>query len=146
MSAATSGFLLTVSHVAAFMRAISWKQGSAVTPRRRSEKQIVEELEAGREHLLSAPASRRLLSLLRQRLQSITRNIYIIRCIPEQTEELYDILVDGATVVHIELPRDASSAEIVFETSGIKEYLGAHSHITKPNRRRLELALQLAQR
>jgi thiamine pyrophosphate-dependent acetolactate synthase large subunit-like protein len=87
-----------------------------------------------------------LLSLLRQRLQSITRNIYIVRYIPEQTEELYDILVDGVTVVHIELPRDVSSREIVFEKSGLKEYLEARIHITKPNRRKLELALELAQR
>ena len=119
---------------------------SAVTPRRRSEKQMIGELEAGREHLLSAPVSRRLLSLLRQRLQSITRNVYIVRHIPEQYEDPNDILVDGATVVHIELPRNASSTEIVFETSGIQEYLAAHRQISKPNRRRLELALELAQR
>lgn len=107
---------------------------------------MIGELEAGREHLLSAPASRRLLSLLRQRLQSITRNIYIVRYIPEQTEELYDILVDGITIVQIELPRDASSTEIVFEKTGIKEYLEAHRRMTKPDRRKLELALELAQR
>ena len=135
-----------VLHVAALMPANGQEQGSAVTPRRRSEKQMIEELEAGREHLLSAPASRRLLSLLRQRLQSITRNVYIVCHIPEQYEDLYDILVDGATVVHIELPRNASSTEIVFETSGIQEYLSAHRQISKPDRRRLELALELAQR
>ncbi|MBR0839078.1 hypothetical protein JQ607_02625 [Bradyrhizobium liaoningense] len=117
-----------------------------MTPRRLSEKQMIRELEAGREHLLSAPAARRLLWLLRHRLQSITRNVYIVRYVPDQTEELYDILVDGVTVVHIELPRDVSSTEIVFEKSGINEYLEACRHITKPNRRKLELALELAQR
>ncbi|TWB01332.1 hypothetical protein [Bradyrhizobium stylosanthis] len=106
---------------------------------------MIGELEAGRERLLSAPASRRLLSLLRQRLQSITRNIYIVRHIPEQYEELYDILVDGTTIVYVELPRDASSTEIVFEKSSVKEYLDAHRRMTKPDRRKLELALELAQ-
>ena len=116
-----------------------------MTPRRLSERRMIEELEAGREHLLSAPYSRRLLSLLRHRLLSITRNIYVIRHITEQREDLYDILVDGTTVVHIELPRDASSTEIVFEKSSVKEYLEANRQMTKPNRRKLELALKLAQ-
>ncbi|MCA1512268.1 hypothetical protein [Bradyrhizobium sp. NBAIM01] len=146
MSESDIRVLIQVPHVASLMRATVRKQGSAVTPRRRSEKQILEELEAGREHLLSAPASRRLLSLLRRRLQSITRNVYVLRHIQEQTEDLYDILIDGATVIHIELPRDASSTEIVFEKSGVKEYLETRRGITKPNRRRLELALELAQR
>ncbi|WP_375314106.1 hypothetical protein WHZ77_13645 [Bradyrhizobium sp. A5] len=104
---------------------------------------MIGELEAGREHLLSAPESRRLLSLLRQRLQSISRNVYILRYIPEQTEELYDILVDGITVVYIELPRDASSGEIVFQKSGVDEY---RARLGKLGRRKLELALELAQR
>lgn len=113
-------------------------------PSHLSEKQMIQELEAGREHLLSAPAARRLLSLLRHDLQSITRNVYIVRHIPEQYEDLYDILVDGVTVVHVERPRDVSSTEIVFEKSGIKEYLKARR--TKPDRRKLELAIELAQR
>lgn len=103
---------------------------------------MIRELEAGREHLLSVPAARRLLSLLRHRLLSISRNVYIVRHIPEQYEDLYDILVDGVTVVHVELPRDVSSTEIVFEKSGIKEYLKAGR--TKSDRRRLELAIELA--
>ncbi|MBB4375528.1 MULTISPECIES: hypothetical protein [unclassified Bradyrhizobium] len=103
---------------------------------------MIGELEAGREHLLSAPASRRLVSLLRLRLQSITRNFYIVRYIPEQTEELYDVLVDGGAVVHIELPRDVSSSEIVFEKSSVEVY---RRTIGKVGRRRLDLALELAQ-
>jgi hypothetical protein len=109
---------------------------------------MMRELESGREHLLSAPASRRLMSFLRRRLESITRNIYIIRWIPEQAEDLYDILVDGTTVVHIEIPRDVGSGEggIVFEKRDVGEYLSSQKHLTKTDRRRIELALQLAQR
>ncbi|WP_426407714.1 hypothetical protein [Bradyrhizobium ganzhouense] len=125
------------------MRATGRKQGSVVTPHRLSEKQMIGQLEAGREYLLSAPGSRRLLSLLRQRLQSITRNVYVVRYIPEQTEELYDILVDGVNIVHIELPRDPSSTAIVFEKSELEEY---RRHLTKVVRRKLELAIELAQR
>jgi hypothetical protein len=118
----------------------------AVIRQRLSDKQMMCELESGREQLLSAPGSQRLLSFLRRRLQSITRNVYIIRCIPEQTEDLYDILVDGTTVVHIEIPRDVSSDEIVFEKRDVNEYLSSQKRLTKPNRRRLELAFELAQR
>ena len=117
-----------------------------MTPRRLSEKRMIEELEAGREHLLTAPTARRLLSLLRHQLLSISRNLYIVRHIPEQYEELYDILVDGVTVVHIELPRDTSSTGVIFEKSGIREYLQTSRHMSKPNRRKLELALELARR
>lgn len=127
------------------MRATHRNQGSAIAlRRRRSEKQMIGELEAGREQLLSAPKSRRLLSVLRQRLLSITPNLYIVHWTPEQAEDLYDILVDGATVVHIEIPRDPGSTEIVFEKSSVEEYV--RRSMSKPDRRKLELALELAQR
>jgi hypothetical protein len=115
-----------------------------VTQQRLSDKQMVRESELGREQLLSEPASQRL--LLRHRLQSITRNLYIVRLILEQTEDLYDVLVDGAIVVHIEIPRDPSGGEILFEKRDVREYVNSHRHLTKPDRRRLELALKLAQR
>jgi hypothetical protein len=106
---------------------------------------MISELEKGREELLSEPSSQSLLSNLRRKLQSITRNIYVFRWTPEQTEDLYDVLVDGTTVVHIEIPRETRSAEIVFEKWGIQEYLNTRKHLTKPDRRKLELALRLAQ-
>jgi hypothetical protein len=116
-----------------------------VTRRSLSDKQMMSELEGGREHLLSDPSSRSLLSSRRRKLQSVTRNVYVFRWIPEQTEDLYDILVDGTTVVHIEIPRATRGGEIVFERWGIQEYLNARKHLAKPVRRKLELALRLAQ-
>jgi hypothetical protein len=144
MSTAISGF--PPSPACRFTHAGYWKQGSAVTRQRLSDKRMICELEAGREQLLSAPTSRRLLSLLRNRLQSITRNLFIVRHIPEQTEDLYDILVDGSTIVRIEVPRDMSGGEVLFEKSDVKAYLRSHRQLTKPHRRKLELALELAQR
>jgi hypothetical protein len=110
-----------------------------------SDKQMISELERGREQLLSEPSSRSLLSNLRRKLQSISRNIYVFHWIPEQTEDLYDVLVDGVTVVHIEIPRGERGKEVVFEKWGIQEYLSARKQLTKPDRRKLELALRLAQ-
>lgn len=63
---------------------------------------------------------------------------------PEPAEDLYDDLVDRTSVVHIEVPRDARTDEVVFEKFGIEEYLKRRH--TKPHRRRLELALRLARR
>jgi hypothetical protein len=108
-----------------------------------TDKRMIGELEKGREQLLSDPSSRKLLSSLRRKLQSITRNIYVVRWTPEQTEDLYDVLVDGTSVVHIEVPRDARTDEVVFEKFGIEEYL--NRRLTKPDRRKLELPLRLAQ-
>jgi hypothetical protein len=85
-----------------------------------TDKRMIAELEMGREQLLLGPSSRKLLSSLRRKLQSITRNLYVVCWIPEQAEDLYDVLVDGTTVVHIEVPRDARSDEVVFEKFGVK--------------------------
>jgi len=109
-----------------------------------TDKRMIDELERGRELLLSDPSSHKLLSSLRRKLQSVTRNIYVVRWIPEQTEDLYDVLVDGTSVVRVEVPRDARTAEVVFEKFGVEEYL--NRRLTKPDRRKLELALGLAQR
>jgi hypothetical protein len=68
---------------------------------------------------------------------------YILRWIPEQGEDLYDVLVDGATVAHIEIPRHIPAQETVFESWPVEEYRRTRGTVTKPERRKLELALQL---
>jgi hypothetical protein len=105
-----------------------------------TDKRMIGELERGREQLLSDPSSHKLLSSLRRKLESVTRNIYVVRWIPEQTEDLYDVLVDETSVVQVQ--RDAHTDEVVFEKFGIEGYL--NRRLTKPDRRKLELALRLA--
>jgi hypothetical protein len=109
-----------------------------------SEAQMIDDREAGRVRLLSEPSSHDLLSALRRRLQTITRNMYIFRWIPEQGEDLYDVLVDGATVVHIEIPRSAQNREAPFEKWPVDEYLKLRKNLTKQESRKLQLALRLA--
>lgn len=111
-----------------------------MTRRHRSEKQLINELKTGREQLLSGGSSL-LLSVLRRRLQSVTRNIFIVRWIPEQGEDLFDVLVDGVTVAHVELPRVKGGSDEVFETWPVEEY---RRQLTRSDRRKLELAVQLA--
>jgi hypothetical protein len=109
-----------------------------------SDRRAIDELKKERERLFSEASSQRLLSELRRRLQSITQDIYIIRSIAEQGEDLYDILVDGATVVHIEIPRTSQNGETVFETCSVEEYLKDRPSLLKRERRKLELILRLS--
>jgi hypothetical protein len=102
----------------------------------------IDTLKKQREWLLSDPTSRKLLTALRRALQSITRNIFIVHYIPEQYEDIYDILVDGTTVVRIEIPRHGHDGDVVFEKWPIYEYLKKSR--TKPSRSKLRLAIELA--
>jgi len=109
-----------------------------------SDQQMIDDLKSGRERLLSEPSLQPLLSALRRGLQSITRNIYVFRWIPEQGEDLYDVLVDGTVVVHVEVPRDASQiGTAAFQEWAVEEYLKVQT-LAKHDRRKLELARSLA--
>jgi hypothetical protein len=58
---------------------------------------------------------------------------------------LYRVLVDGTTIVHIEIPRDPKKGEVVFEKWSVKEYLNGPE--TRPKgiyRRKFLMALKLA--
>ncbi len=109
-----------------------------------TDKKMIDDLERSREQLLSKSSSHALIRVLRHNLQSITRNIYVFRWIPEQGEDLYDVLVDGVTVAHVEIPRGDPYQESLFETWPVEEYRRTRQSLTKPERRKLELALQLA--
>lgn len=109
-----------------------------------SNQQIAEELQRGRAALLTNESSRSLLATLRQLLQSITPNLYILRWIPEQGEDLYDILVDGTTVARVEIPCAGGGGQKVCRTSTVEEYIREQPSMTKLERRKLEIALNLA--
>jgi hypothetical protein len=108
-----------------------------------TDKKMLDELERSREQLLSGSSAQGLVRVLRRKLQSITRNIYVFRWI--QGEDLYDVLVDGVTVAHVEIPRRDPDQEAIFETLPVEEYRRTRKNLTKTERRKLELALQLAQ-
>jgi hypothetical protein len=110
----------------------------------RSNQGIIEELKRGREALLSDESLRSLLNILRHRLKSITPNLYVLKWIPEQGEDLYDILVDGNIVAHFEVSRSGVEADNSFRTWSVEEYVHLESDMTKTSRRTLNLALELA--
>lgn len=101
------------------------------------------ELEAGRRWLLS-PSGHPLLQIARRRVQSITSNVFIVQSIPEQTEDIYDLLFDGAIVVRVEVPRTSPSSGSVVEVWSLGAYQRDPRRLTRPQRRKLEIALRLA--
>jgi len=111
---------------------------------RLSDQQLINELEQGRQELLTGKLSQTLLPAVRRRSQVITPNVYIVQWTPEQREDLIDVLVDGETVVQIELPRVVNPREISFQIWDVSEYLKAKRGQSRTDRRRLEVALQLA--
>jgi hypothetical protein len=115
-----------------------------MTRKSRIDQQLVNELKNGREELLSGMSLQALLSALSRRLPSVTRNIYIVDWIPEQGEDLYDVLVDGVAVVHLEIPRGRQDTEDMFEMWPVREYIKRRKGMTKTDRRKLHLAIQLA--
>lgn len=110
-----------------------------------SDKRMIEELSRGRERLFADGSFGKLLSTVQRRLQSITRNIYIVHWIPEQLEDLYDLLIDGETIVRVEIPRNDGIGETVFEKWTVNEYLRNQKNLGKIDRRRLRLAIELSQ-
>jgi hypothetical protein len=115
-----------------------------VNRRTLAEKTIIAELENGRTKLLAEESPRVLLDVIRRRLSTVTDNLYLLRWIPEQGEDLYEVLVDGSTVVHVEIPR-GEKRETVFELSPVDVYRRSAASLTKTDRRKIEAALQLAQ-
>ncbi len=114
-----------------------------MTPRAIAKQALIDELESGRARLLTEDSGRCLLQAIRRRLQTITNNLYILRWIPEQGDDLYDVLVDGTSVVHVEIPRNGDR-ETVFDLVTVEVYQGRATTFTKTDRRKLEVALELA--
>jgi hypothetical protein len=107
-----------------------------------SEQQLIDQLERGRDHLASATAeSRALVEVIHRNLATTTTNLYVLSHIPEQGEDLYEILVDGTSVVKIEIPR-GEDTETSFEETTVEAY--AAPGRSRTARRKLETALQLA--
>jgi hypothetical protein len=111
----------------------------------RADKEMISELRAGRERLLFDPSRQELLSTIRKGLNTNSRNMYIVFYMPEQCEEIYQVLVDGTTIISIELPRKSVGGSIVFEFWTLDDHLKkTKGRLSKLARRRLNFAIELA--
>jgi hypothetical protein len=70
--------------------------------------------------------------------------MYIVDYIPEQYEEIYEVLVDGKTVVSVELSRKIVDAPAVLESWSLDDYMKRKGRLSKLARRRLNFAMELA--
>jgi hypothetical protein len=105
---------------------------------------MIGELRAVYERLLSDPSRRDLLSTIRMGLNTISTNMYIVTHIPEQYGEIYEVLVDGKTIVNVELPRKPADAPVLLESWSLDDYMKRKGRLSKLARRRLNFAIELA--
>jgi hypothetical protein len=111
----------------------------------RTDKEMIGSLRAGRAHLLFDPSRQELLSTIQKELNTISSNMYIVDHVPEQLEEIYEVLVDGTTIASVELPRKSVGGSIVFKSCTLDDYLKrTKGRLSKLHRRRLNFAIELA--
>jgi hypothetical protein len=58
------------------------------------------------QQLLGAEVFPELLRLFRNHFDHATDNVYVLAHVPEQLEDIFELLVDGDQVVHVETPRE----------------------------------------
>ena len=112
--------------------------------RRDAQEALDQQLEESRVRLLSGNGPPALLTTLRSVFPDLSDNVYIIHHLPEQGEDIYDVLVDATTVVHVEVPRRGVSQRVVIEEMPLERYREIHSPLSKLNRRRLDAIIRLA--
>jgi hypothetical protein len=109
-----------------------------------TDQNTLDQLRVGRDALLKNGGERSALRVLRRKLQTVTRNVYILWYLVDEGEVFCDILVDGVTVVHMEIPPANAGADIVFESMTVAGYRRWKRRLSRIDLRRLELARELA--
>ena len=111
-----------------------------------AERELEQQLEAGRLRLINGDISMVLLRLLRSHSPEVTDNLYLISSIPEQAEDIYDILVNGRLIVRVEVPRDGISRFPSVEEMSVERFRQLSGGMSRLRRRKLDTALRLAAR
>ena len=109
-----------------------------------AEMRIRTELLLSRQRLLSGELDERLLDTLRERFPGEYEKALIVDHLPEQTEELFTVLVSSDRVAVVEVPRVHGEPTNVSEYS-LDEYTMEVRRMTKPERRLFDVALRLRQ-
>jgi hypothetical protein len=112
--------------------------------RRDAQEALDQQLEESRVRLLSGNGPPALLTTLRSVFPDLSDNVYIIEWLPEQGEDIYDVLVDATTVVHVEVPRPGVVQRVVIDQMSLERYREIHSSLSKLDRRRLDAILRLS--
>lgn len=102
------------------------------------EQELRTQLIGSNQSLFSSEGNQRLLNLLKTQYPKMI-TAYVIHWIPEQGEDLYEILINDDTVAKIELSHDDDVAPIA-ESVAISQYL---HRLSKVNQIKLAVALDL---
>jgi hypothetical protein len=108
----------------------------------KTEDDLRAQLQASHESLFNDPGRRRLLTALRSKCPEL-RTAYVLNWTPEQGEDLYCVLVDGAVVVDVELDRMNVDVEPIIATTPLAKYIKG---LRGADRIKLAVALDLVRR
>jgi len=104
------------------------------------EQDIREQLIKSKQSLFKGKEKRRLLEVIRNSYPEMN-TAYIVNWIPEQGEDIYNILINDNIIAEIELDRYNTEIEPIVETKTISQYLQG---LSKQSKIKLAVALDLA--
>ena len=87
----------------------------------KTERDIREQLLVSKDFIFNNPEGSRILNLLNELYPELS-SAYVLKCIPEQAEDEYIIIVDGTQMIWIEISRVDSLKEPEFEKLNFREY------------------------
>lgn len=102
---------------------------------------VREKLERDRQWLFG-PEGERLLSALREKFPGLAK-AYLVSRVPDQSEDLYTVVVGPDLIAFVELDRYEVEAEPVITTQSAREYRKRHPKPGREMREGLEVAVQL---
>ena len=108
----------------------------------KTEQEIRDQLIISKQVLFNGQERRRLLELLKNKYPKM-RTAYIVHWIPEQGEDIYDVLVDDNIIAKIELDRHNDKVEPIVESKSILQYVQG---LSKLNQIKIAIALDLAKK
>lgn len=106
----------------------------------KQEKEFQAKLENGRKALFDENCNPKLLNAIKNAFPKM-KTAYVIEWVPEQTEEIYGVLVNTDIVAWIELNRFDSAVKPIIEETSVDDY---KKKLKKIKRIELMVALNLA--
>ena len=105
-----------------------------------TEKSYRDELLSSQELLTSDVKGLRLMNALRVSYPEMS-SAFILKHIPDQAEDFYDIMIDGKSIVSLEVDRLNTDAELIVAELDFNSY---RSDLSKTNRIKFMVAIDLA--
>ncbi len=109
---------------------------------KQQDEAMQQELALASEGLVRGDRNPKLAAALRERFPSLT-HAHVIYWIPEQGEEIFLVLVDGHTMVTVEVNREPDGGMGIVEICSLAEYRRQHPRLARGERDRLHAALEL---